>query len=168
MMDTTIDALKNLFVALGGSAETFKATIIPDAINAIAGFVGIKDINVQPEKSTTDFWGTKASAMQTGLSVADGAITGTLKYLAEGELVTYWGAGNFMALKFVDPNENTDYIEVRMNPTGGAGWVKLDSDMNGVFKVADTEQKFEVRTVMKDGVSKVQIFDLSGLTLESA
>lgn len=36
-MDTTIDALKNLYVALGGSADDVaNITIIPDMINAIA------------------------------------------------------------------------------------------------------------------------------------
>lgn len=36
-MDTTIDALKNLYEALGGSVEDVAtATTIPDMINAIA------------------------------------------------------------------------------------------------------------------------------------
>lgn len=36
-MDTTVDALKALYVALGGSAETVaNITLIPDMINAIA------------------------------------------------------------------------------------------------------------------------------------
>lgn len=36
-MDTTVKALKNLYVALGGSAEDVtNITLIPDMINAIA------------------------------------------------------------------------------------------------------------------------------------
>lgn len=36
-MDRTIDALKNLYVALGGSAEdVVNITLIPDMVNAIA------------------------------------------------------------------------------------------------------------------------------------
>lgn len=36
-MDTTVDALKALYVALGGSAaDVADLTIIPDVINAIA------------------------------------------------------------------------------------------------------------------------------------
>lgn len=39
-MDTTITALKALYVALGGNAETVAAiTLIPDMINAIAAIV---------------------------------------------------------------------------------------------------------------------------------
>lgn len=36
-MDTTVDALKNLYVALGGeAADVADITLIPDMINAIA------------------------------------------------------------------------------------------------------------------------------------
>lgn len=36
-MDTTVDALKNLYVALGGSADDVEnVTLIPDMINALA------------------------------------------------------------------------------------------------------------------------------------
>lgn len=39
-MDNTIDALRNLYVALGGdSADVQNITIIPDMINAIAAQV---------------------------------------------------------------------------------------------------------------------------------
>ena len=39
-MDNTIDALKNLYVALGGAAEDVAdLVIIPDMINALAGIV---------------------------------------------------------------------------------------------------------------------------------
>ena len=40
-MDNTITALKALYVALGGSADTVASlTLIPDMINAIATLVG--------------------------------------------------------------------------------------------------------------------------------
>ena len=36
-MDTTVDALKNLYVALGGTAaDVAEVVLIPDMINAIA------------------------------------------------------------------------------------------------------------------------------------
>lgn len=37
IMDTTVDALKNLYVALGGTAaDVADITLIPDMINAVA------------------------------------------------------------------------------------------------------------------------------------
>lgn len=40
-MDRTVDALKNLYVALGGSADdVVNITLIPDMINAIATVAG--------------------------------------------------------------------------------------------------------------------------------
>lgn len=42
-MDNTIDALKNLYVALGGTAENVAdIVIIPDMINAIAALITSK------------------------------------------------------------------------------------------------------------------------------
>lgn len=39
-MDKTVDALKALYVALGGNSADFTATRIPDAINLIATVAG--------------------------------------------------------------------------------------------------------------------------------
>ena len=92
---------------------------------------------------------TKVSNIQTGVNIADGAITGTLKYLATGPIADNWGAGNFMALKFIDPNTNTDKIDVRMNPTAGTGdgWVTLDGDMNGVFKESRIRKQARIKKI---------------------
>ena len=170
---TNVEALKNLYVALGGSrAEVADLSITPDVINAIAGYVGIKDTGVQPAKASNEYWGVKVSAMQTGLTVADGAITGTLKFIAGGLAQTgpLAGDGNFMALKFTD-NNAADSIKVGLVPSAsGMGLVELDADMDGVFKVSGevngVQQVFKVVTT-KDGVEKTQVFDLSGLTLNT-
>lgn len=170
MTSTTVEALKNLYVAQGGSYEDVaELSLIPDVINAIAGFTGIQDINVQPEKASAEFWGTKVSAMQTGIVVADNAITGTLKFIAGGitPTGTLSGDGNFMALKFVDTNE-ADKVEVGLVPSAGTGFVELDADMNAVFKVAGkldgVQQVLKVRTT-KNSIVKVQTYDLTGLVL---
>ena len=102
--------------------------------------------------------------MQTGLSVADGAITGTLKYLDSGEIAEYWGAGNFMALKFT-PGEDATSVRVGMVPSAsGMDLVELDEDLNGVFKVTDKDTQV-FRVVSTDGThTKTTDYSLSGLT----
>ena len=172
-MNLTVDALKNLYIALGGSAaEVADITLIPDAINLIAGFVGIKDTGVQAAKSSAEYWGTKVSAMQSNVVVADGAISGTLKFIQGGitPTGTLSGDGNFLALKFID-NSGADKIEVGLVPSSsGMPLQPLDPDMDGVFKISGevggVPQVLKVVTT-KDEVSKVQIFDLNGLILET-
>lgn len=101
--------------------------------------------------------------------MADGAITGTLKYVSEGALASDWGPGNFIALKFV-PSEldgECSYL-VGLEPSAGSGLVELDEDMDGVFKVSDKDaQKFVVITSGASGAAR-QEYDLSGLTVETA
>lgn len=106
--------------------------------------------------------------MQSSLAVADGAITGTLKYLSSGQLVTDWGAGNFMALNFDDIDSDAAYVLVGLQPSVSSGLVKLDADHDGVFKVTDKdEQVLVVQQWTADGLFKQQTFDLSGLTCQT-
>lgn len=97
-------------------------------------------------------------------------ITGTLKYLESGQLVTDWGEGNFIALKFTnnDP-EKIKIIKVGLDPSQGSGLVPLDEDMNGVFKITDKDtQKFVVESYDEDdNLLKRDEYDLTGLTCQS-
>ena len=103
--------------------------------------------------------------MQTGLVVGDGVITGTLNKLTSGQLVTDWGEGYFMALKFENPDPATTSLKVGMDPSQSSGLVELDEDMNGVFKVTDNDVQIFV-TVSKRGEEEKRIeYDLSGLVL---
>ena len=116
--------------------------------------------------STKEYWGTKVSDMQTSVAVANGAITGTLKKLTSGQLVTDWGEGYFLSLKFTKNNAKITDIKVGLDPSVSSGLVSLDPDMLGVFKITDKNaQKFVV--ISTDGeVSFKQTYDLSGLTLQ--
>lgn len=124
---------------------------------------------VAAESGSTTLFGTDVSDMQTGLTVGDNAITGTLHYLSEGQLVDAWGAGYFMALKFTDLDEEATSVMVGLDPSEGSGLVEIltDPDKNGAFKVTNKDtQVFKVVTT--DGENtKTQTFDLSGLTLEA-
>ena len=124
-------------------------------------------VTVEAENGNTTIFGRKVSTMQTGITVANGAITGTLKYLASGAIADDWGAGNFLCLKFPDADIETTVVKVGLNPSQSSGIVELDSDKNGVFKVTDKDaQQFIVVQRKGDAVS-VQSFDLSGLTCET-
>lgn len=169
---TNVEALKNLYVANGGSAEDVANLNTSAAvINALAGFIGVEETSVMPAKSSNEYWGTKVSAMQSNVVVADGAISGTLKFIQGGIAPgTLSGDGNFLALQFVD-NAGADKIEVGLVPSAtGMPLQPLDSDMDAVFKVAGeiegVPQVLKVVTTVGN-ISKTQTFDLSGLELKS-
>ena len=134
---------------------------------AIENYVATQALAVTPAAATkASYWGTAVSAMQSNIAIANGEITGTLKYLDEGQLVTDWGAGNFMALKFTVPDSATS-CKVGLDPSVSSGLVELDEDKDGVFKVTDNEtQKFVIVTT--DGTHTLrQEFDLSELVCET-
>lgn len=111
-------------------------------------------------------WGTPVSEMQTGVTVSGQNITGTLKYLDTGVPAEYWGAGNFLNLKFVKDSDATS-IKVGLTNSRGSGMVELDSDMNAMLKISDKiEQKLKV-VQSRTGEEKTWIFDLSGLVCET-
>ena len=166
---TNLDALKNLYVANGGNLSDINdMTTSAEVINAIAGYIGVTDTGVQAEKSTATLFGTKVSAMQSNVVVADNAITGTLKFIQGGiaQSGPLAGDGNFLALKFIN-NSNADSIKVGLVPSlSNMNLVEIDSDMNGVFKITGSlNQKLKVVTI-KGSIQKIQTFDLSGLILE--
>lgn len=69
-MDTTIVALKNLYVALGGSAaDVADVVIIPDMINAIATVAGA----VKTAATASELPAVTASDNGKVLKVVDGA-----------------------------------------------------------------------------------------------
>lgn len=128
-------------------------------------------MTVKAESQSSQIYDTAVSDIQdSDVAVNGKSIVGTLKYLTDGPIAGYWGAGNFLALKFSDVDPRATSIKVGLNPSEGSGLVELlgDPDMNGVFKITDkTTQKF--RVVITDGhVTKTTDYDLSGLTLEDS
>lgn len=124
-------------------------------------------LTVSPESGETEFWGHVTSNLQTDVSVANGAITGTLHKVTSGTLKRDWGAGWFLALKFTNIDSDATSVLVGMEPSVSSGLVELinDPDKNGVFKVTDKDtQKLTVIQRCK-GYNKIQQYDLSGLTL---
>ena len=131
----------------------------------------LSELSVAPMAGSDDLWGTPVSDVQSNVTVADNAITGTSKYVGSGALADGWGAGNFVALSLYD-NDFTGLTSVKigLEPSAGAGLQEImsDPDKAGVFKITDKyNQKFVViQTNGKDTVK--QKYSLSGLTLENA
>lgn len=111
-------------------------------------------------------WGTPVSDMQSGVTVSGTNITGTLKYLDTGVPAEYWGAGNFLNLKFTKDPDATS-IKVGLTNSRGSGMVELDADMNAMLKISDKDtQKLKV-VQSRTGEEKTWLFDLSGLVCET-
>lgn len=124
---------------------------------------------VEASDGSTNYWGTLASDMQDNITVDAKAITGTLKKLTSGQLVTDWGEGYFIALTFSDFTDGLTYenVKVGLTPSEGAGLITLDSDQDGVFKVTNKDVQKLVVFQEKEGVGRLyETYDLSGLTLQ--
>lgn len=123
-----------------------------------------------PESGTFDLWGTPVSAIQkSDVAVNGNKITGTLKYLDEGQLVTDWGEGYFLCMHWTDPDTKATSLKVGLVPSVSSGMVEClnDPDRNGVFKVTDKDTQVLRIVQSATGYKNVQNFDLSGLTLEA-
>ena len=112
------------------------------------------------------------SSMQSSVNVANGAITGTLKYMkVDNGITSVWGKGNFLCLDFSAADWSA-YSSVMVgldnSVSGKLVDVLPDPDKNGVFKITNKEtQRFVIVATSADGrqVHK-QYFDLRGLLCE--
>ena len=104
------------------------------------------------------------------MSVANGKITGTLKYFEGWGSGTLADPGNFLALKFSADNwSNYTSVKVGVEPSYGTGLVELinDPDKNGVFRITDKDaQLFKV--ICRNATTEtVKTYTLNGLVVES-
>lgn len=113
-----------------------------------------------------DLLGKEADDLQEDVAVANGAITGTLKYVTgytgfSGDVSEQ--SGNYLAIKVTAIEGATITVEL-INGTVGHP-VTLDEDGMIVIRIADkTTQSVEV-VATKDSLSETQRFSLTGLTL---
>lgn len=120
---------------------------------------------------SSKIFGVTVSTFQSGITVADGAITGTLT--KTDAFHDPWGEGYFLALKWSGADLTNTVVTVGLSPTAGTGMLPLDEDKNCLFNISmfDSDnkptQKVVVRCTSKaDPLFFVeQEFDLSGLTL---
>ena len=143
----------------------FIATVDDDSFTA--------DLTITADATNASYpWTDKhPSDFQTSIAVADGKVTGTLKFI-EGGLSPAGplsGDGYFLALKWTDPDTSkVTSLKVGLEPSEGTGLVECidDPDRNGVFKIANKNVQ-KVVLVQSDGTNvNKQTLDLSSLTLE--
>lgn len=130
----------------------------------------INDVEVEPMAPTAEVYGYTVNDLQNDIIVSDdGEISGNLNYIDSGDLVTTWGAGNFIALKCLNIDPNATSVKIGMSPSVSSGLVEIidDPDKAGVFKVTSNSQKFVVVTTTGTA-TKTQTFDLTGLALANA
>ena len=82
-----------------------------------------------------------------------------MKYLDEGPIADYWGAGYFFAFQLTSIDAHATSVKVGMTPSVSSGLVEIinDPDKNGVAKVTDKyHQQFTVIT--SDGTNTVTTY----------
>ena len=164
---TMVDELKLLYVKMGGKMADVKdiqtdAEMI-DKIEDIA-VNGIPKVVVIPmgQSERIEEYSVDIDDMQgADFAVVDRAIIGSVKKLTSGVLPDYWGAGNFMALRFViiDPDVEPSDVKVGIN-----GLAALDNDLIAAVKIEDKTKPFRVITTI-DGYDYEDNYNLNGLTL---
>ena len=126
-------------------------------------------LTVAPEDSEAELFGISVSDMQTGITVGNNAISGTLKFINGGWDAGTWSAeestGNYLALK-VDSDEGAVVTVELVN--GVHGPVTLDEDMNIVLRVTNSEtQSVRVKTTVA-GKTVTKTYSLTGLVLNAS
>ena len=121
--------------------------------------------------SSIDLLGKDCDDLQEDIAVADGAVTGSLKYVTG---YTGWSGnpaeqeGNYLALKF--ENSTADEIWVGLDPSTHPEkpMTKLDPDGICIFRVTDNENQILKVDVITSGVHDGFSLDLSDLVCASA
>lgn len=126
-------------------------------------------LTVEPEAGETTIFGKTVNTLQSDVAVDGNAITGTLTYVSDytdfNSDPTYQ-KGNFLALKFTNGTLGSVMNVELVN--GVKDSVKFEDDTKAVILITDkTKQKIKVN-ISKDGNTASKLYDLSGLTLQSA
>ena len=110
-----------------------------------------------------------ADMQSDDISIANGKITGTVKYLSGSNAITnVWGEGNFLCLAFSNWDANADKVLVGLDPSMGSGLadVKADPDHNGIFKVTNKNTQRFVVCVQKGSKTTWTYYSLADLDCE--
>lgn len=123
------------------------------------------DVVVSAVADDVEVLGKDAGDLQEDIAIANGAITGTLKYVTgytgfSGDVSEQ--SGNYLAIK-VEANADSITVEL-INGTLGHP-VTLDSDGMIVIRISDTSTQSITVVATKGNVSETHNLSISGLTL---
>ena len=116
--------------------------------------------------ASEDLFGKVISDLQSGITIGEDSITGTLKYVSD-----YTGfsgdaslqSGNFLVLHSTTNHDGATITVTVTNP------VTLDDDGIVVLRVANKDTQTVTISVSKEGYETVtKVYSLSGLTCEAA
>ena len=164
--------------AVGESFALLGMTLWAEYLDGIAVVeiddTNLTDLTVSPDDTASYGDGDiGASDIQSNLSISDGKITGTLKYVEDGiPAIGFSDSGYYIGVKFSNFASGLTYTDVKVGivpSASGMDLVTLDSDMTAVFKVTDKNNQ-QIKVVQADnaGHKNIQYFSLSGVTLEDS
>ena len=123
------------------------------------------DVTISAVADDVDLLGKDAGDLQEDLAIANGAVTGTLKYVTgytgfSGNVEEQ--SGNYLAIK-VEANADSITVELVGGTVGHP--VTLDSDGMIVLRIANTSTQSITVVATKGNVSETHNLSISGLTL---
>ena len=117
----------------------------------------------------TTKYGKQVSDLQTDIEISDTSISGTLNYVTDFTEFNVSDAseqsGNYLALEVEVPEGATVTTELI---NGKKGPVDLTNDKFCVYRITDKDKQQIKFVVSKDEDSTETVYDLKGLTLNSA
>lgn len=171
---TDVQAVALVAEQLGWQGSLPINPVLSDAIEGVIKALALPDSKLAA-LSLTEVFGYAITDIQTDVVVSGSSVTGTSKYLDDGQLVTAWGEGNFIGVEVQGIPADVTSIKLGMFPTYKEGkfhWddsglvdITDDPDKGGVFKITDKSIQ-KIKIVTSDG-TKVhsQLYDLKGVTL---
>lgn len=174
MNTKTVNALKDLYIANGGSiSDVVTINTIPDMIEKISDISLINNLTVESPDPELEVFGVKVKVFQQNVMDVNGIIYGILLK----QDVALWnsgplaGTGIFLALK-INADFKFDKIKVGLVPSAtDMAPVELDEDMIVVFKLITPEayqpieQKVKV-IVTINGVDYIKYYTLAFLNVD--
>lgn len=143
-----------------------------DATTAMLAALTCKEyvkLVVAGEAATTSLLGKTGADLQENIAIADGVISGTLKYVTgytgfSGNVE--YQSGNYIALTVETSLDGPTTVELIGGTVGHP--IELDEDMNIILRITNTATQ-SVKVVTSEGeISKTLTYALTGLTLASA